>query len=449
MDSDLVRKAADFQATENIIMLGHVANGKSTLVQKMTSIKTQRFKSEIAGGGRTHHMGYANIKLFKHPDKDDIDSYVFVNSNETKYVDDKGEEYDLLHHISFSDPPGHNELLGEMLNGTTSIKNCKAIIVLGGNNKTIPSAQTVEHIVAMKLLGIVPIAVVFNKVDIVRKKKKVMEKYKMWMEFAKKFNLENVPVIPISAALGLNIDYLAYFLGNVLKPRDRETDKPVMMVAMRSWNINKNGIDPRTMKGGTFGGSIQRGTLKVGERVCIRPGLIFRTPDKETDWGYCPLETDVLSMKSESIFIKSAIPGGLVGVSTKLDSALTQHDGIVGSVMVPVGTDEDDDLGVYEKLKLEMEYSRHYEYLSNDVELDEFDIKEEDKVVINSNSSSVQAIVEKKDEDTLTLKLMRPVVSSIGGKVAVSKDTASHGIRLLGSGKVLEGGKCFLDKSKI
>lgn len=447
MSDDIIKKASDFQATENIIMLGHVANGKSTLVEKMTGIKTQRFKSEIMGGGRTHHMGYANVKIFKHPFKNDIGSYVFVPCTDLKYVDDDGIEYELIHHISLSDPPGHNDLLGEMLNGTTSMCNCKAIIVIGGNNKTIPSPQTVEHVMAMKLLGIEPIMVVFNKVDIIKKERHVIEKYNEWMKFAKEFEIDHVPVVPVSAVHGLNIDYLAYFLGNKLKCNNKRLNDPTMLVAMRSWNINKSGIDPRTMQGGTFGGSIQRGILNVGDSIKIRPGLVFINESGRTRFSYYPLKTEVVSLKSEKSSIKYAIPGGLVGVSTKLDSSLSQQDGLVGSVMSIDGVI--DELNVYENLKLNCEFASHFKYLSDDITEKDFEINIGDKVIINASSKNVVATINDIVDNTIDVKLNEPVVCGIGKRVAISKITDSYGIRLLGSGIMEEGIECELDETKF
>ena len=51
------------QAVLNVGCIGHVSNGKSTLVRQMTGIKTQKFKSEKERNC-TINVGYGNCKIF-------------------------------------------------------------------------------------------------------------------------------------------------------------------------------------------------------------------------------------------------------------------------------------------------------------------------------------------------------------------------------------------------
>jgi len=46
------------------------------------------------------------------------------------------------------------------------------------------------------------------------------------------------------------------------------------MIVIRSFDVNKPGIDAEKLIGGVAGGTILKGVLKVGDRISIRPGII-------------------------------------------------------------------------------------------------------------------------------------------------------------------------------
>jgi len=48
------------------------------------------------------------------------------------------------------------------------------------------------------------------------------------------------------------------------------------MIIIRSFDVNKPGENAETLKGGVVGGTILHGVLKIGDRICIRPGLYTR-----------------------------------------------------------------------------------------------------------------------------------------------------------------------------
>ena len=85
--------------------VGHVSNGKSTLVKQMTGIKTQKFKSEKERNC-TINIGYGNCKIFY---SKKTDEYKFTGSVESE-LDSQNNEMTLIHHISFVDCPGHLKL---------------------------------------------------------------------------------------------------------------------------------------------------------------------------------------------------------------------------------------------------------------------------------------------------------------------------------------------------
>ena len=54
------------QPTFNLGTLGHVAHGKTSLVEALSSIRTTRISNEKKRG-ITIRLGYANVKIFKCP----------------------------------------------------------------------------------------------------------------------------------------------------------------------------------------------------------------------------------------------------------------------------------------------------------------------------------------------------------------------------------------------
>ncbi len=104
------------------------------------------------------------------------------------------------------------------------------------------------------------------------------------------------------------------------------------MIVIRSFDINKPGISIDKLVGGIAGGSILKGILKIGDEIEIRPGIV--TTDPETKKIVCtPLRTTVLSLSAEKNNLLYAIPGGLIGLGTKLDPSLTKADELVGNII--------------------------------------------------------------------------------------------------------------------
>ena len=107
----------DFQKQPimNIGMLGSVSDGKSTTVLKLTGTKTQKHSSELKRN-ITIKPGYANMKIYSKNDE--------LSSCGSK----KDLDGDLIHHLSFVDCPGHNELILTMLANIDLMKGAIVIV---------------------------------------------------------------------------------------------------------------------------------------------------------------------------------------------------------------------------------------------------------------------------------------------------------------------------------
>ena len=83
-------------------------------------------------------------------------------------------------------------------------------------------------------------------------------------------------------------------------------------------------IDYKKMKGGVIGGSLTQGKLKIGDKIVIKPGL--KIGDE-----YKKIPSEIISIKSDEIFLDEAIPGGLVGIELTIDPFLTSSDKLIGN----------------------------------------------------------------------------------------------------------------------
>ena len=103
----------------------------------------------------------------------------------------------------------------------------------------------------------------------------------------------------------------------------------------RSFDVNKPGSEVEDLKGGVAGGSILRGVLKLGQEIEIRPGLVSK--DGEGKLTCKPIYSRILSLFAEQNDLSYAVPGGLIGVGTKVDPTLCRADRMVGQVLGAVG----------------------------------------------------------------------------------------------------------------
>jgi translation initiation factor 2 subunit 3 len=104
------------------------------------------------------------------------------------------------------------------------------------------------------------------------------------------------------------------------------------MLIARSFDINKPGTEISKLSGGIIGGSLVQGLLKVGDEIEIRPGV-----RREGKNNYEPIKSRVTGLQKGSKNLEEAGPGGLLGVLTGLDPALTKSDSLGGNVLGHVG----------------------------------------------------------------------------------------------------------------
>ncbi|TXT59754.1 MAG: Translation initiation factor 2 subunit gamma [Promethearchaeota archaeon] len=314
------------QAECNIGLVGHVDHGKTTLVQSLSGEWTDRH-SEEQERGISIKLGYSNATILYCPQ---CDKYLTFHMAEEKREKGKPRfkcphcqgDLEFKRNISFVDAPGHEILMATMLSGASLMDGACLLIAA---DEECPQPQTREHLAALDIAGIENVIIVQNKIDAVSKPE-AKRNYQQIKEFIKGTVAEDAPIIPISAIFSINIENVIRGFEEVIPTPKLSEDEEFQFLIARSFDINKPGTKIEKLNGGVIGGSVLKGKIEVGEKIEIRPGLKIK--DK-----YQPIRSEVVSISQGRNFMDEARPGGLIGLGTKLDPALTKGDSLIGHLV--------------------------------------------------------------------------------------------------------------------
>lgn len=146
---------------------------------------------------------------------------------------------------------------------------------------------------------------------------------------------ESSPIVPISAQLKYNIDAVNEYIVKRIPIPVRDFTSDPRLIVIRSFDVNKPGAEVDELKGGVAGGSILTGVLRLGQEVEIRPGIV--TKDSAGRNRCKPIFSRIISLHAENNHLAFAVPGGLIGVGTRIDPTLCRADRLVGQVLGAVG----------------------------------------------------------------------------------------------------------------
>ena len=220
----------------------------------------------------------------------------------------------------------------------------------------------------------------------------------------------------------------------LVKPCLRES------MSVRNTVITFQGFD-----NGVAGGSILQGVLRVGGEIEVRPGIVTKKESPEGGSGattvVCsPIFSRISSLYAESNDLQYAVPGGLIGVGTRIDPTLTRADRLVGQV-----------LGLRGKLpKVFAEIEISYYLLRRLLGVKTSDGGKQAKVqklakgeilMVNIGSTTgTGGKVEGAKSDLAKISLTQPVCMQEGEKIALSRRVDKHW-RLIGWGEIKRGKK--------
>ncbi|KAJ2747875.1 eukaryotic translation initiation factor 2 subunit gamma [Coemansia sp. BCRC 34301] len=432
------------QATINIGTIGHVAHGKSTLVKAISTVKTVRFKNELERN-ITIKLGYANAKIYKcdNPACPRPDCYTSRKSTEpVEFACERpecGGKMQLKLHVSFVDCPGHDVLMATMINGAAVMD---AALLLVAANEWCPQPQTSEHLAAVEIMKLENIIIVQNKVDLVTEEQ-ALKNHSQIQDFTKGTVAANAPIVPISAESETNIGaVLEYITKKIPIPmRDFSADPHLMVI--RSFDVNKPGASVDKIEGGVAGGSILRGTLKIGDMVEIRPGRIVRD-EMHNGAVVIPLRSRIVGLKTENNQLQFAVPGGLIGVSTMLDPSLCRADRLVGQVLGSVGRLPN----VFIEIDIAFSLLRRLLGVKTDDKKQSkvSKLTKNDVLMVNIGSTAVGARILAVRDTKAKLILKDPACAEVGDNIALSRRIDSHW-RLIGWATVIKGKAVELSES--
>ena len=232
----------------NIGTIGHVDHGKTTLTAAITKV--------LAAKGGAEFVDYANID--KAPEE--RERGITINTAHVEYQTDK-------RHYAHVDCPGHADYVKNMITGAAQMDG--AILVIAATDG--PMAQTREHILLSRQVGVPRMVVFMNKCDQVDDPELLdlveMEIRELLTEYG--YDGDNTPVIRGSALKALEgdpeavkaIEDLMNAVDEWIPTPVRDNDKPFLMSIEDVFTI--------TGRGTVVTGRVERGMLKLNDEVEI------------------------------------------------------------------------------------------------------------------------------------------------------------------------------------
>ncbi len=232
----------------NIGTIGHVDHGKTTTTAAITKV--------LAGKNGNEAVDFANID--KAPEE--RERGITINTAHVEYNTDR-------RHYAHVDCPGHADYVKNMITGAAQMDG--AILVIAATDG--PMAQTREHILLARQVGVPKMVVFLNKCDMVEDEELLdlveMEVRDLLTEY--EYDGDNTPIIRGSALKALEgdsewskkIDELMAAVDEWIPTPERDTDKPFLMSIEDVFTI--------TGRGTVVTGRVERGQLKLNEEVEI------------------------------------------------------------------------------------------------------------------------------------------------------------------------------------
>ena len=232
----------------NIGTIGHVDHGKTTLTAAITKC--------LAGKNGNQAVDFANID--KAPEE--RERGITINTAHVEYSTDK-------RHYAHVDCPGHADYVKNMITGAAQMDG--AILVIAATDG--PMAQTREHILLARQVGVPKMVVFMNKCDMVDDEELLdlveMDIRELLNEYG--FEGDETPIIRGSALKALEgdpewvgkIDELMDAVDTWIPTPERDNDKPFLMSIEDVFTI--------TGRGTVVTGRVERGKLKLNDEVEI------------------------------------------------------------------------------------------------------------------------------------------------------------------------------------
>jgi elongation factor 1-alpha len=253
----------------NIVFVGHVDHGKSTTVGRLlfdagtvdeqTMRKLQEKAKELGKAG--FEFAFVMDSL-----KEEQERGITIDLSHKKFSTQK---YD----FTIIDAPGHRDFIKNMITGASQAD--AAVLVVGSEGV---QAQTREHALLCKTLGVQQLIIACNKQDLNNYDQAKFEAQKKQAQDMCKgygWKLDEVQVIPIASFPGENVvkklGKMPWYTGATLlealdnlKAPVKPTNLPLRLPIQDVYNITGIGVVPV--------GKVETGILKVGQKIIFMPG---------------------------------------------------------------------------------------------------------------------------------------------------------------------------------
>ncbi len=300
----------------NLVFIGHVDHGKSTLVGRLlydsgalSEQEYRKLEAEAKSVGKgTFAFAFAMDNL-----KEERERGVTIDVSYKKFEGKKNN-------FTIIDAPGHKDFIKNMITGTSQAD--AAVLVIAAKEGVM--AQTKEHAFLAQVMGLKQLIIAVNKMDEVNydeaKFKEVQDQAgKLLKSVGYKDN--QITFIPVSAWVGDNVakksEKMGWYkekplietLDDIIPPKP-PTDKPLRLPVQDVYNIKGVGLVPV--------GRVETGIAKPGDKIIVEPTGATG-------------EIKTLEMHHEQL--KQAVPGDNIGFNVR---GLGKGDIARGDVIGPV-----------------------------------------------------------------------------------------------------------------
>jgi bifunctional enzyme CysN/CysC len=257
-------------ARMNLVVVGHVDHGKSTIIGRLLADtdslpegKLEQVRERCERAGKRFEYAFLLDAL-----SDEQTQGITIDAARVFFKTKK-------RHYIILDAPGHIEFLKNMVTGASHAD--AALLVIDAEEGVQENSR--RHGYMLSLLGVKSVVVVINKMDLVENSEEVFNAVRSeYSSFLSSINLEPLTFIPVSGLDGDNIASLSPrmpwyrgasvldILDSLVLPGHNQAELPLRMYVQDVYKFTRFG-DSRRIVAGT----IESGRLSVGDTVVFYP----------------------------------------------------------------------------------------------------------------------------------------------------------------------------------
>lgn len=313
----------------NLVFIGHVDHGKSTLIGRLL----------------------VDLGIFKEKDlKDEAGSFKFAwVMDSEKEERARGVTIDIAYQkietqknaITIIDAPGHRDFVKNMITGASQAD--AAVLVVAADDGVMP--QTREHAALAFTLGVSQLVVAINKMDIVGFKEEVYSEVKHNMVTLLNGigyrNVNEIPFIPVAAFFGDDVtkpsQNMPWYKGltllgalDKLKETEKPVNKPLRIPIQDVFSITGVGTVPI--------GKVETGTIRVKDIVTFEPsgsGGEVRTIEMHHEQIQQATAGDNIGFSVRGVSKDEVKRGDVAGLQSKPPTVTTEFTGKIVVLAIP------------------------------------------------------------------------------------------------------------------